>query len=98
MGKLVSGYADLVRLETADGELTFEIISEIEYEGKRYAIAHPADEDPSSDEINIVVAEMTGTADDERFSLVNDQILAETVFYEYDAMLDELYEGEEESP
>lgn len=75
-------------------EVDFDLLLTFDYEGKRYVALQPLEEVEGVEEDEVVLLEVVKTAEGEAFKSIENEILLDEVFREFQELFDE--EEEEE--
>ncbi|MBQ6147183.1 MAG: DUF1292 domain-containing protein [Clostridia bacterium] len=74
----------------------FDLLLTFSYEGKRYAALQPLDEVEGVEDDEIVLLEIVKENGEEAYRTIDNEILLDEVFREFQELFDEEDEGEEE--
>ena len=74
----------------------FDLLLTFSYEGKRYAALQPLDEVEGVEDDEIVLLEIVKENGEESYRTIDNEILLDEVFAEFQALFDEEDEGEDE--
>ena len=82
--------------EENDQEVDFDLLLTFAYEGRRYAALQPIEEVEGVADDEIVLLEIVKENGEETYRSIENEILLDEVFKEFQDLFDELEDGEEE--
>ncbi|MBQ7278679.1 MAG: DUF1292 domain-containing protein [Clostridia bacterium] len=77
-------------------EVDFDLLLTFAYEGRRYAALQPIEEVEGVEDDEIVLLEIVKENGEETYRSIENEILLDEVFKEFQDLFDELEDGEEE--
>ena len=82
--------------EDTGKEVDFDLLLTFSYEGKRYAALEPITQIENVDEGEVIILEIVKENGEESYRSIDNEILLDEVFHEFQELFDELEDDEEE--
>lgn len=80
--------------DTSGEEVDFDLLLTFDYEGKRYVALQPLDDVDGVEEDEVVLLELVKDSEGDSFKSIDNEILLDEVFKEFQELFDELGEDE----